>query len=196
MEFFFDLDGVLLDFEKAYLQFIREEYQPDLAIDFEPSSWSMAVDFPNLNVQQIWEEFIHSERFSDIPRLIDSEIFNGKFKKQSVFFVTNIPHKHRQQRINNLKKAGFHYNQLFLGGHENFGDYSYPSKSKIINLNRNNKKQVIFLDDHPLNCKEVQKNVDNVSVFLMNRPHNIKESHEGLERVEDFDHFVESILQK
>ena len=45
MELFLDVDGVILDFESSFMDFIRDNYLPDLPQGYMPKSWEMENEF-------------------------------------------------------------------------------------------------------------------------------------------------------
>ncbi|MBT6615704.1 MAG: hypothetical protein HOB38_26660 [Deltaproteobacteria bacterium] len=194
MEFFLDVDGVILDFETAFIDFVRDEYLPDLPADYVPKSWEMATEFKNLDIVEVWGRFVASDRFARLDLLIDAESFNCLSEKHPVYLVTNLPESQYDNRKNNLDFHRLVYKDLFMAGHFNFGDESYPTKSSTIAKLHHNGEQIVFLDDHPKNCLDVKSVFGESSVFLMSRPHNKGIENNDWVRVEDWEEFLKKAL--
>ncbi len=194
MEFFLDVDGVILDFESAFIDFVRDEYLPDLPADYVPQSWEMSTEFGSLDIVEVWERFVDSDRFARLDLLIDAESFNRLSDKYPVYLVTNLPESQYNSRKDNLDFHRLVYKDLFLAGHFNFGDQTYPTKSATIAKLHHNGEQMIFLDDHPKNCLDVKSAFSESKVFLMSRPHNKGVESQEWIRVENWEEFLNSVL--
>lgn len=193
MELFLDIDGVILDFENAFKDFIRDRYIPDLPKDFTPQTWDMVNDFEGVNIDEAWDIFVNSERFRRVNLLIEANSFNQLSEKYPLYLVTNLPPEQYSGREENLKYHSLNYKGLHLAGHCNFGDENYPSKSEAIAKIRQHDKRLIFLDDHPDNCKDVKTRFPESEVFLMSRPHNRNLESSTWVRVANWDEFVTKI---
>ena len=194
MEFFLDVDGVILDFESAFVDFVRDEYLPGLPADYVPQSWEMSTEFESLDIVEVWERFVDSDRFARLDLLIDAESFNRLSDKYPVYLVTNLPDSQYKSRKDNLDFHRLVYKDLFLAGHFNFGDQSYPTKSATIAKLHRNGEQMVFLDDHPKNCLDVKSAFNESKVFLMSRPHNKGLENEKWIRVENWEEFLDKVL--
>jgi len=194
MEFFLDVDGVILDFEAAFVDFVRDEYLPDLPADYTLQSWELATDFNTLDIGKVWQNFVDSDQFTRLNLLVDTDSFNQLSDRHSVYLITNLAKPQNDSRRKNLERYQLRYKDLFLAGHHNFNDDSYPTKSAVISKLHHNGERMVFLDDHPRNCQDVKSAFGNSEVFLMSRPHN-----KGLEdpiwtRVDDWKDFLEKAM--
>lgn len=194
MEFFLDVDGVILDFEKSMVDFVRANYLPDLPADYVPKSWEMTDEFTSLDIVEVWNDFIDSDRFTRLDLLIDAESFNRISSEHSVYLVTNLPPAQYESRQKNLALHRLNYTDMILAGHFNFNDDSYPTKSEAIRSLHRNGERLIFLDDHPQNCRDVKSAFKQSEVFLMNRPHNLGVEGEEWVRVANWGEFLERVF--
>lgn len=194
MEFFLDVDGVILDFETAMIDFIRDQYQPDLPADYVLKSWEMTTEFKDLDILEVWGRFVDSDRFTRLSLLIESASFNRLSENYPVYLVTNLPQSQFKSRKNNLDFHQLVYKDLILAGHFNFGEESYPTKSAAIAKLHRNGEQMVFLDDHPKNCLDVKSAFAASRVFLMSRPHNQGIENENWIRVDSWEAFLEKAL--
>jgi len=192
MEFFLDVDGVILDFESTFMDFVRQNYIADLPLGFVPTSWELD-DGPlsKLDVDIAWDAFMASGQFGQLKLLADKHSFNHISEGSAVHLVTNLPEIHYQERIENLDKYGLKFSSLNMGGHHDFGIKDYPSKAQVIDKLRDASKQMIFLDDHPENCRVVKARFPEAQVFLMQRPHNLEIADELWVRVTSWLDFAE-----
>ncbi len=194
MEFYLDVDGVILDFEAAFVDFVRDEYLPDLPLGFILQSWELANDFNTLDIDEVWHNFMDSDQFTRLNLLVDTDSFNQLSEQHPVYLITNLAKPQYESRRKNLERYQLQYKELFLAGHHNFNDDSYPTKSTVISKLHRKGERMVFLDDHPRNCQEVKSAFGNSEVFLMSRPHN-----KGLEdsmwtRVDDWKDFLDKAM--
>lgn len=194
MEFFLDVDGVILDFESSLVDFVRENYLPDLPADYVPKSWEMKKEFGSLDIIEVWNRFVDSERFSRLDLLIDAGSFNALSSRYPVYLITNLPPSQYDNRVKNMMQHGLNYAEMVLAGHFNFNDENYPTKSEAIRKLHVNGERIIFLDDHPQNCRDVKAAFEGSTVFLMSRPHNLEIVDEDWIRVENWDKFLRQVL--
>lgn len=196
LELFLDVDGVILDFESTFMDFVREFYIPELPQNYLPKSWELKDDLlSQLDVDQTWNAFMGSGRFAQLNLLADKESFNRLGVTYPLHLVTNLPQEHYGQRVKNLTHHGLTYTSLNLGGHHSFGIKDYPSKAQVIQGLRDKNRQVFFLDDHPENCRQVKAAFPQARVFLMQRPHNEDLPDEDWERILDWQGFVAQVDQ-
>ena len=193
MELFFDVDGVILDFESALMDFIREHYLPDLPVGYTPKSWELNEEFKTLDIEKVWRDFVATTLFRELDLLIDADSFNRLASKYPVYFVTNLPTAQYSSRKSNLDRYNLIYKDLLLAGHFNFGIDGYPLKSTVISECRTPGKRLIFLDDHPENCKDVKQRFPKSEVYLMSRPHNMGINNTDWTRVADWNGFLKCI---
>lgn len=191
LELFLDVDGVILDFEATFMDFVRDTYLPDLPLGYRPKSWELEDDvLSSLDIQEAWDAFMTSGRFAQLQLLADKGSFNRLSARYPIHFVTNLPQEHYDQRMRNLSGHGLKFHSLNMGGHYSFGIKNYPSKAEVIDSIRDSQRQVVFLDDHPQNCRDVREGFPEAKVFLMERPHNMEFPDEGWVRVKDWGDFV------
>jgi len=193
MEFFLDIDGVILDFETGFMDFVRDEYLPDLPQGYIPQSWTMDDEFTSLDIQEVWERFLNTDRFAQLNLLVDAESFNQLANQFPVHLITNIPNDYYMQRQKNLEFHGLKYTTMQLAGHWNFGDENYPTKSLAIANLHTPEKKLIFLDDHPINCQDIKQAFPESEVFLMSRPHNKESKAEDWIRVDSWRGFIDQL---
>ena len=196
MELFLDVDGIILDFETSFFNLMRDEYIPELPLNYVPRNWELYKEFPGIEIEEVWNSFIGSERFAELDTLIHPDSFNRVTRQFPTYLVTNIPDYLIEKRKRNLAKHDLRYREVFPAGHWNFGIKDYPTKSQIIRRFQTKGKRIVFLDDYPRNCKEVRENIPEVEVYLMTRPHNLGISDGDWIRVQDWHDFVEKICEK
>ncbi|MGK0288669.1 MAG: hypothetical protein ACI86H_000084 [bacterium] len=190
MEFFFDVDGVLLDFEASFVDMMREYYLPHLPKGFVPKTWALEEDFQTVDIEEAWDRFLKSDRLERLDPLVNIQQFNQISDLFKVYLVTNLPNEYYLKREKNLHLLGMKYTGLYLAGHMNFGDESYPGKAQSIAKVRNPEKQIIFLDDSPRNCMDVKEAFPDSQVFLMERPHNETVKDQEWIRVKNWNEFI------
>lgn len=195
LEFFLDVDGVILDFESAFMDMIRELYVPELPIGYIPKTWDMSEEFPSVDMNKAWEEFVGSDRFTQIKPLVKSDLFNVLSDSSPVYLITNIPEKLVGSRLENLQKYQLQHDGVYTGGHWDFGMEGYPSKSERISALHKNGNQIIFMDDHPTNCRDVKAAFPESQVFLMSRSHNQDQDDPAWKRVSDWNEFLAQTIQ-
>lgn len=194
LEFFLDVDGVILDFESAFMDMIRDLYIPDLPQGYIPKTWDMGEEFPGVDMKKAWDEFVGSDRFTKLPPLVDQERFNILSKQSPVYLITNIPDHLIDARLENLETHKMNHDGVYTGGHWDFGMEGYPSKSERIAALHQNGNQIIFMDDHPTNCRDVKAAFPDSQVFLMSRPHNQNEEDAAWKRVDGWKAFLEETI--
>ena len=193
MEFFIDVDGVILDFETSFMNLLREDYVPDLPQGYYPESWEMS-EISGVDIAEAWDRFVNSERMGNLDLLCERESFNQIAAQYPLHLVSNIPNQYFEKREENLNKHGLSYSALHLAGHEKFGAIDYPTKAQKIAKIRSQDKRLIFLDDNPSNCKEIREYFPESEVFLMHRPHNKKTADcSSWTRVKDWREFISQV---
>ncbi|MCG8336668.1 MAG: hypothetical protein MJE63_19340 [Proteobacteria bacterium] len=196
IEFYLDIDGVILDFESSFVDFVRDYYIPDLPADYILQSWEMGEEFKSLDIEEVWGKFVNSDHFSCMPLIAEKESFNNLSSAFPLYLVTNIPNAQFKGRVANLNLHGLEYSGLHLAGHFNFGDESYPTKSQKIKELRKPESKIIFLDDHPKNCLDVKSNFPDSQVYLMDRPHNKEVRDQSWTRVMNWLEFYHLMKQR
>lgn len=163
MEFFIDVDGVLLDLDPPFIVWLKKNHLPNLPANLPLKSLMHQVD---ADFEDFFYEFMKDESFSMLPPLVDKEQFNWLSARYNVNLITNLPNYAEDLRIKNLKSCGFIYHNLIRAGLNTYNEPDYLSKGATIQKLRS-KKQVVFLDDYKLNCQEVKKMVPDSQVFLL-----------------------------
>lgn len=194
MEIYLDVDGVILDFESSIIDFIRDEFMPDLPQDYILESWEMDDEFKALDMQKVWEKFVNSKRFSQLNLLANADSFNRLSNRFPVYLITNLPGFLFERRQKNLELHQLKYKEMHFAGHFDFGDKNYPSKSAMIEKLHQEGERIVFLDDHPKNCLNVKNSLPESEVFLMSRPHNKTLEDSNWVRVDDWDDFIDRVL--
>lgn len=184
---FFDVDGVMLDFEGAYLRVIREYFQLDIPLDFETSRWDFSEVLSEAQQIEGWEHFVRSSAFRELESLVSAERFNEIFGAYPVHFVTNIPPEHMEARRENLLQAGYAFESVHPGGFLSFDDQPPRTKSEVIAGLIQEGEEILFVDDHPRNCEDVQERFPAAKVWLMSRPFNREFAHPTIQRAEHWE---------
>ncbi len=190
LRFFFDVDGVLLNFEKSYVRVLKDYFKLDIPDDFEMADWFFKDVLDENQLKESWEYFIGSEHFSRLSPLINPERFNSVFGAYPVHFITNIPRQYLETRKQNLKNAGFHWHSLHCGGMVSFDDNPPVTKAEIIRQLARDEEVLIFVDDHPDNCMNVHEHFSQAKVWLISRPFNQHFTHSVIRRADHWDTLI------
>lgn len=194
MEFFIDVDGVVLDFESAFIEMVRDQFIPNLPEDIQITNWDLVGVFGDLDIKMAWNTFVQSGRFQELQLLVNKDQFNELSSKYRVSLISNIPKEIATKRETNLKNAGLFYEGFYLGGHVPFDNPDYYTKPQRIEKIRDPKKEIVFLDDHPENCRQVKNTFPDSQVFLMTQTHNLDAKDEEWNRISDWNEFFEEFL--
>lgn len=184
---FFDVDGVLLDFEKNYLEAIREYYHLDIPKDYKAESWHFSDLLNEEQLVKAWEYFIRSDYFMQLPSLVNVEKFNQVFQNYPVHLVTNIPPFCLPKRSHNLSHIGLQYQSLHTGGFMSYDALPPITKAEVIREIIQEEETVLFVDDHPKNCINVLESFPSAKIWLMSRPFNQEFVHETIPRANDWE---------
>lgn len=163
MEFFIDVDGVLLNFDRAFLSWLKKNYLPSVSLDLPLKTVAHNTNF---DFEKSYHEFMGCEEFSKLPAMVDVEQFNWLSENYTVYLVTNLPNFAEALRIKNLQTCGFKYHKLVRAGLEKYGEEDYLDKGQAIQQLRST-KQAFFLDDFHQNCREVKKTIADIQVFWL-----------------------------
>lgn len=193
MEIYLDVDGVILDFESAFVDFVRAEYIPDLPPDFVLQKWEIGEEFKELDIEAVWNHFVSSDYFTRLGLLVDPLSFNRISGRFPVNLITNLPKDLFEPRARNLALHGLKYSGLYMAGHFDFGIDNYPTKSQVIAQIHQPGEKIVFLDDHPKNCIDIKTNLPESHVYMMDRPHNKGQEDPKWTRVNCWNEFVEKI---
>ena len=96
---FFDVDGVLLDFEGGFMKAVKKYFQLDIPDDFSSNSFWFSDLLTKEQVMEGWDYFVHSPEFENLQPMVDPEHFNSRFEAFPVHFITNIPPECRTKKI-------------------------------------------------------------------------------------------------
>ncbi|MBF0278231.1 MAG: hypothetical protein HQM13_10585 [SAR324 cluster bacterium] len=190
LRFFFDIDGVLLDFETSYIRTLKDYFQLDIPDGYRTEDWGYSDMLSAEQFQEGWDYFLNSEHFTQLSPLIPSALFNGVFGAYPVHFITNIPPQYLEKRKQNLHNAGFQWDSLHCGGFMSYDDKPPVLKADIIHQLVKEQEILLFVDDHPDNCVNVLEKFSQAKVWLMSRPFNREFTHSRISRANDWDHII------
>ena len=190
LRFFFDIDGVLLDFEGSYIRVLKDYFQLEIPDNYRAESWWFTDILNKDQFKEGWEHFINSDHFARLSPLIDPVLFNGVFGAYPVHFITNIPLKYLEKRKQNLHNAGFRWDSLHCGGLVSYDDKPPVTKADIIHQLVKEQEILFFLDDHPDNCVNVLEQFSQANVWLMSRPFNQAFTHSTIRRANHWDSII------
>jgi len=188
---FFDVDGVLLDFEGGFMKVIKDYFQLDFPDDFSSKSFWFSDLLTKEQVMEGWDYFVHSPEFEQLQPMVDPEHFNAKFGAYPVHFITNIPPDCLELRVKNLRNAGFKFESAHCGGFINYDGNTSKTKAEVIQELRQDDESVIFVDDHPDNCLNVLESFPDAEIWLMSRPFNADFKHPEIRRAIDWSEVLE-----
>ncbi len=194
MQFFFDIDGVLLNFERAFVGFLNRVYGMDLPERYETGSWFFDDLLSKEELRARWQAFLESEDAGRMEPLVEPERFNGLAAGHEVHLLTNFPLPYMEKRVANLKALGFRYETLEFAGLHPYRGTVPPTKAEVVERLRGNGNgggpgpsggraaAGFFIDDHPDNCLDVLGNCPGVEVWVMSRHFNRDFSHPEVRR--------------
>ena len=193
MHLFFDVDGVLLNFEKAFVRFLNDRKGKALPEDYETDCWFFSEILKPEEMRAAWLGFLDSEYSAEIPPLVAPEKFNTLSHHHTVHLLTNFPIPYKEKRERNLRDLGMKFDSLhYCGLHSFKGEHPSTTKSEKIDQLRANGEAGFFIDDQPDNCLDVLENCESVDVWLMSRRFNLEFSHPEISRADAweilFDH--------
>ena len=186
MQLFLDVDGVLLNFERAFVKWLNSAYGMSLPPDYETTCWHFSEIMTREEAQHRWETFIESPLASQLPPLINPERFNHLTQDHEVHLLTNFPSAHMDKRRHNLERVGLRYHTLHHGGLHGLDGQRPPTKSELVEELRTPGEAALFVDDHPDNCLDVSQNCPQVEVWLMSRRFNQGFAHPTVRRAQDW----------
>jgi FMN phosphatase YigB (HAD superfamily) len=187
MQLFIDIDGVLLDFERAFVRWLNERFGLGLPADYQAESWDFDEVLPPGVLQEGWQAFLDSPLAGELPPLVAPERFNRLAAAHSVHLVTNFPEPHMAKRQANLEAFGFVYDTLHYCGLHGYRELRPQTKAQVIQALRDARGEGLFVDDHPDNCVDVHHNCPDVEVWLMSRRFNRGFAHPAIRRAADWD---------
>ena len=193
MRLFFDVDGVLLNFERAFVRWLNEHYGTELHEDYETSSWYFEDVLTAEQCREAWHVFLGSDDAAGMQPYLAPERFNALTENRSVHLLTNFPDAHMEKRARNLNALGFHYNSLHHCGFVSLDPSGIPSKADMIARLLQPGESGLFVDDHPKNCVDVAHHCSAVEVWLMSRRHNRDFEHPDVKRAVNWNCVIERL---
>ena len=188
---FFDVDGVLLDFESGFTKTVKDYFKLDVADDFVSKSFWFSDLLTKEQVMEGWDYFLQSSEFEELAPMLDPEQFNAAFGAYPVHFITNIPLDCLERRKNNLRNAGFKFDSVHCAGFIDYDGYSTQTKAEVIKELHQEEKTVMFVDDHPDNCLNVRESFPEAEIWLMSRPFNDDFEHPEIRRARNWAEVLE-----
>ena len=183
---FFDVDGVLLDFESGFTKVIREYFKLDVPTDYIPKSFWFSDLLSKEQVMEGWDYFLNSSEFEKLKPLVDPKEFNSTFGAYPVHFITNIPPGCLKRREINLRNVGFKFDSTRCAGFINYDDHPAKTKADVIKELNQEGAGVLFVDDHPDNCLNVREVFPDAEIWLMSRPFNSNFQHPKIRRASNW----------
>jgi len=183
---FFDVDGVLLDFEGGFMKAVKKYFKLDIADDFVSESFWFSDLLSKEQVMEGWDYFLHSSEFEVLKPIVDPEEFNNTFGAYPVHFITNIPPDCLERREKNLRNVGFKFDSAKCAGFINYDGHPAQTKADVIKELYQDGKVVLFVDDHPENCLNVWESFPDAEIWLMSRPFNDDFNHAEIRRASNW----------
>lgn len=193
MQLFFDIDGVLLNFERSFVGWMNAQYAMGLPHDYEAADWDFTEVLDPEELDRRWRRFLAEPASARMEPLIAPERFNALARGHEVHLVTNFPLPHMERRLENLTALGFVYEGLHHCGFLVFDDIVPKTKAQTIAELRRSHEPALFVDDHPDNCLDVVQNCADVEVWLMSRRFNRSFAHPQVKRAQDWDCVVKRL---
>ena len=188
---FFDVGGVLLDFERGFTKTVIDYFKLEVAEDFVSKSFWFGDLLSKEQVMKGWDYFLHSTEFEELEPMVDPEQFNAAFGAYPVHFITNIPLDCLERREKNLRNAGFKFDSAHCAGFIDYDGYSTQTKAEVIQELLQEENTVMFVDDHPDNCLNVWENFPKAEIWLMTRPFNYDFIHPKIRRARNWNEILE-----
>ncbi len=186
MQLFFDIDGVLLNFEQAFVRFLNRVYGMGLPERYETRTWFFEDLMTREEIHERWQAFMDAEDSARMAPLVAPERFNDLARSHGVHLLTNFPEPYRGKREQNLAALGFGYHTLDFCGLHPYNGAVPPSKAEVVERLRVRGEAGMFVDDHPENCLDVLSNCGGVEVWVMSRQFNREFDHPQVRRAENW----------
>lgn len=183
-----DIDEVVVEFFKKYLELFNEKFEKN--IDFDSWTKYNIWDFTDISREDalgLVNEFQESGGLDDLE-LVEGvkEALMELNQKYEIYFITSRPQSIKEKTENFLKNlfSEFNFELHFSGGVWN------DSKSKVTICNELGIKIMVEDNaDYALGCAE-----KGVKVFLLDKPWNQNvEEHENVIRVRNWDEIMERL---
>lgn len=184
-----DLDDVLADFIKKFMEIAHEKYGVDPSL--RPTSWEWDdVQMTAEMVKGVWEVITATEDFWETldviegvePRLIQKLDDNVKlyFPTARAFSAGDDVGKQSARWINEHFEIGF--------------------PTVIVSSEKGEMAKVLkydyFVDDRPKNCLDIKAALPDCKVFLVNATHNHAFSDPRIPRIPNVNYFVRKVLHE
>lgn len=196
--FFFDIDGVILDFESSYVAALKDYFNLEVPEDYQSPSWYFSDLLTEDQMMEGWQYFINSDHLTRLPPLIPPTQFNHFFGAYPVHFITNIPSHCGSKREANLKSIGFNWQSIHYGGLVSHDGDPPLTKADIMKTLVEAGETILFVDDHPDNCLNVFEAFPEAHIWLMSRAFNQDFQHPMIRRAyqwEDILNFTKELIQ-
>ena len=184
MQLFIDIDGVLLNFEHAFVRWLNQHHGLGLPDDYEAESWDFTEVLGQPQLEASWLAFLESSEAGEMPALVDPGAFNALAERHTLHLVTNFPQPHMAKRLDNLQACGFEYDTLHYCGLHGYQDVRPRTKAQVVASLRASDEVCLFVDDHPENCLDVHAHCRDVEVWLMSRRFNRNFAHPEIQRAQ------------
>ena len=184
MQLFLDIDGVLLNFERAFVAWLNTDQGLRLPENYEAEHWDFLEVLEKKTLDESWLRFLESEEVAHMPPLVDPAGFNALAGRHEVHLLTNFPAPHMHKRLRNLERHGFRYDSLNYCGLHSYKEHRPRSKATVIAELHHRGNPALFVDDHPDNCLDVHHNCPEVEVWVMSRRFNRDFSHPAIPRAQ------------
>ncbi|MDH4224351.1 MAG: hypothetical protein OEW12_01735 [Deltaproteobacteria bacterium] len=192
MKLFVDIDGVLLNFEHAFVRYLNRNHLLKLPEDYETDTFEFDKVLGPNKLEEAWGAFLAAEDAGMLKPYVDPSRFNQMTRPYTIHLLTNFPRAQMEKRIRNLTDHGFQYDTLDHCGFHVFEGQVPKSKGEMVKSLREGNEWALFVDDHPDNCLDVHRHCPDVDVWVMTRRFNQDFSHPRVRRAKDweclFDH--------
>ena len=186
MELFFDVDGVLLNFEHSFVDWLNQTYQLELPANYETNSWYFDDVLTPEQLENAWWDYLDSTHAGELSTYVEAHHFNSHTAQRPVHLLTNFPNRHMDKRRQNLLSHGFEFVEVHHCGLEPIEGVRPPTKSEKLSELRTPGLPALFVDDNPKNCLDVLENCPDVEVWLMTRRFNLDFEHPQIQRAESW----------
>ena len=187
-----DLDGVIVNFSKGFIELAREVYGkklPKLKSSNDIKTWKFEEWYPIIEeqVDELFNIYIHnSEDFWINLSILDLDgwkLLRSKFSNSNEYRVYFITHRSKGQNL-------FNQTVQWLRNHAWNSPQVIFSKEKYKVINGLDIEY--FIDDNLEICSEVSEKT-NAKTFIMDYPYNRIEGNNNLIRVKSLEEFINYI---
>ncbi len=162
-----DIDDVLVDFMKFYIDFYNSKNNTSLSLnDIDGRNLQLIMGKTREEIEDSFREFYLTKEFSELTLFEGvKDSLNQLSKNHNIFFITSRPPKISKKTEDFLKSTFSFDFEVF---HTDFDD-AHSHKADIC-LNKNID---IMIEDSLKNAEEISKN--GITCFLLNKPWNKSE---------------------